>query len=389
MRYTYTADFIYHKNGFLQNHVIEVAENGIVTDIRPLQIGEKTIYCEGILCPGFINAHCHLELSALHGSIPEHTGMTAFGGAVMQQRKNISAEENAKAIKNALQEMWQSGTQAVGDICNDNSTAAAKKFFTSMFFYNFIEVFGMRKDMAAQIYEKACQMLSFFEGKNQISSLTLHAPYSLSKDLLQKMAAYFSKEKEKVASIHLLESKAERAIFEENKGEFSDFYTKIGIDFQGFPTKSPIDYVLSPFEKNKKLLLVHNTEMKIEEIESILNHFPHTYFCLCPRSNLFIHNTFPNILLFASYSSRICLGTDSLASNHSLEMLAEIYAIQQRFPQISLHTLIKWLTTNGAEALQQENNLGNFIIGKNTGLIHIQGIKSLKLTETTKATRLL
>jgi cytosine/adenosine deaminase-related metal-dependent hydrolase len=124
------------------------------------------------------------------------------------------------------------------------------------------------------------------------------------------------------------------------------------------------------------------------EIAAILAHFPNTFFCLCPRSNLFIHNTFPDISLFLKYKHRICLGTDSLASNHSLEMLAEIYAIQQRFPAVDLHTLVTWLISNGAAALLQSHHLGHFEIGKNAGIVHIQGIKDLCLTENSRAVRI-
>ena len=385
----YTAPHIYTYTGFVENHVLEVAKNGILMALRPLEADDKPIFCEGILCPGFVNAHCHLELSALRGLVPEHTGMTGFAGQVGAKRSLISAPENEKAMEKALQEMWQSGTQAVGDICNEAITAPFKKAFSDLFCYNFVEIFGMRENRADTIWEKAAELLPLFEGKNQATNLTLHAPYSLSTSLLEKSKVYFSVQKNKVVSIHLLESQAERQIFEEKTGDFADFYAKIGIDFQGFPSKSPIKYVLSPFQKEQPLLLVHNTEITEIEINDIIAHFPHVFFCLCPRSNLYIHDTFPDISLFLKHKNRICLGTDSLASNHSLEMLAEIYAIQQRFSAIDLHTLLTWLISNGAAALQQSHQLGHFEVGKKMGLVHIQGVEDLRLTKESRAVRLL
>lgn len=384
----YTANYIYTPEGFLANHLIEINEKGTITDFRPIAAGEEAVFCEGILCPGFVNAHCHLELSALRGLVPEHTGMAGFAGQVVGKRKHISPEENEMAIKKALQEIWESGTQALGDICNEATTAPFKKDFPALFCYNFVEIFGMRENMADAIWEKGLSLLPFFEGENQETNLTLHAPYSLSLALREKAKTYFSQAKNKVVSIHLLESKAEREIFETKTGDFATFYQKIGIDFQGFPNKSPIKYVLSPFESTQPLLLVHNTEMSEIELDFILSHFSNAFFCLCPRSNRFIHNTFPDISLFLKYKHRICLGTDSLASNHSLEMLAEIYAIQQRFPAVDLHTLLTWLISNGAAALLQSHDLGYFEIGKNAGIVHIQGIKDSYLTENSRAVRI-
>lgn len=385
----YTADYIYTPEGFVTNYLIESNENGTITAFRPMETGEDALFCEGILCPGFVNAHCHLELSALRGLVPEHTGMTGFAGHVVGKRKNISPEDNSIAIQKALQEMWESGTQAVGDICNEGTTAPFKRNFPALFCYNFVEIFGMRENMAETIWEKGLSLLPFFEGENQRANLTLHAPYSLSLALREKAKNYFSQAKNKVVSIHLLESKAEREIFEAKTGDFATFYQQIGIDFQGFSSKSPIEYVLSPFESSQNLLLVHNTEITKTEIDDILAHFPNTFFCLCPRSNLFIHNTFPDISLFLKYKNRVCLGTDSLASNHSLEMLAEIYVIQQRFPSIDLHTLLTWLISNGAAALKQSHHLGHFEIGKNAGIIHIQGVEGLRMTEKSRAIRII
>lgn len=384
----YSANYIYSPKGFLENHVLETDETGVLRALRPLQEEDNPIFLEGILSPGFVNAHCHLELSALKGLVPEHTGMTGFAANIVSKRKNILSEKNQAAIESALHEMWQSGTQAVGDICNESTTAAPKKAFNRLFCYNFIEVFGMRESIADSIWEQALQTCSLFVGKNQQTNLTLHAPYSISASLLEKVKTYFLQKNDKVVSIHLLESKAERAIFEEKTGDFVDLYRNIGIDFEGFPTQSPIEYVLSPFQKKQALILVHNTEITEAEIQWIISHFPNAFFCLCPRSNLFIHNTFPDINLFLKFTNRVCLGTDSLASNHSLEMLAEINAIQKNFPDVSFHTLLTWLITNGAAALQKNEDLGHFEIGKNTGLIHIQGIEGMKLSNKTKAIRL-
>lgn len=366
-----TADKIYTPDKWLENHALVVDEQGKIQAVRPLEIGEKAEYFPGILCPGFVNAHCHLELSALQGKIVRGTGMAGFGAEVVSKRQGISQEETNDAITLALESAWKSGTNVIGDICNDASSFASKQDFlaqnTSFYIHNFIEIFALRASAAEFVWEKGQNLLTEFPTN---SSLTLHAPYSASEKLLQIAANHFQ-ENPYLASVHLLESQDEREIFEKGTGYFADFFQKIGIDFQGFPTKSPIDYIAKGLNREQAIIFVHLTEATAEELAILAEQFPKAYFCLCPESNRFIHETLPNFALFLPYLDRICLGTDSLASNDSLDMYKEIQAIQAHFPQIDLHTLLKCLTTNGAKALQVSPQFGAFSIGNNCGIVNI------------------
>lgn len=384
-----TADYIYTPEALLANHLLELDENGVQIAFRPLQnTDNEVIYYEGILISGMVNAHCHLELSALKGKILEKTGMVGFVGKVTPIRRQIAENEHVEAIEKELQSAFESGTQMMGDICNEAITIGAKKRFSQLFFHNFSEVFGLRENMAEEIWAKGESLAQTFLEAGLAATTTLHAPYSASIALKQR-AANPSVEVEKerfLQSLHFLESKAEREIFEEGTGEFLDFYKMIGIDFQGFPTKSPAEYLLSYLHESQPFLLVHNTEITAEEIETIVQKYPNVYFCLCPRSNEFIHQTFPNIPLFLKYKDKICLGTDSLASNHSLEMLEEIKAIQFRYPETDLHILLKWLTTNGAAALQQKAEMS-----KKGGIIQLKKVdlQKMKLLPESIAVRIL
>jgi aminodeoxyfutalosine deaminase len=307
----------------------------------------------------------------LQGKIARGTGMAGFGAEVVSKRQGISQEETNDAITVALASAWESGTNVIGDICNDASSFAYKQAFlaqnATFYIHNFIEIFALRESAAAFVWDKGQALLAEFPTN---SSLTLHAPYSASEKLLEIAAKYFQ-ENPHLASIHLLESQDEREIFEKGTGYFADFFQKIGIDFHGFPTKNPIDYIAKGLNREQQILFVHLTEATAEELVILTAQFPKAYFCLCPESNRFIHKTLPNFDLFLPYLDRICLGTDSLASNDSLDMYKEIQAIQSRFPQIDSHTLIKCLTTNGAKALQVSPQFGTFSIGNNCGVVHI------------------
>lgn len=367
-----TADKIYSPESWLENHVLCVADDGTITDLRPIQIGDNPEYLGGILCPGFVNAHCHLELSGLKGKIAKGIGMAGFGADVVSKRQEISDLEAEKSIENALQFAWDTGTNVIGDICNDASSLAPKQRFDKLYVHNFIEIFALREEMADFVWEKGKNLLKQFPAEN--STLTLHAPYSASEKLLAIAGDYFH-QNPYLASVHLLESKDEREIFEKGTGYFANFFQKLGIHFHGFSTKSPINYIAKGLDTRQTIVFVHLTEASAAELAFLATQFPNSFFCLCPVSNLYIHNTFPNLPLLLPYKDRICLGTDSLASNDSLAMYKEIQAITTRFPEIDFHTLIYWLTTGGAKALQVSEQYGTFAVGKKPGVLNLVGDK--------------
>ena len=109
---------------------------GFVMEIADEQdAGEGIQKCRGMLTPGFINCHCHLELSHMKGLIPEKTGLVDFVFAVVTQR-HFAIEEIFEAIANAELEMIANGVVAVGDISNNNLTLQ-QKLKQKLYYYKF------------------------------------------------------------------------------------------------------------------------------------------------------------------------------------------------------------------------------------------------------------
>ncbi len=363
-----TADYIYRPDQWCQNYALNIDELGNIVELRPLSSAESAIHYSGALCPGFVNVHCHLELSILAGKIEENTGMAGFIQRLMVARKTYTAEEQVTAIRQAMQQAWDSGTVAMGDISNSPLTAKAK-VEQPLFTHTFIELLGLDGAKAAEIVQAAQEMAQAFDGLSY--SLTAHAPYSMSSELIRLIY----QPSQDLYSIHLLESSEERLLFESNAGPLVDFYRNFGIAFQAFKAKHPIEHITQGMQEKQAVIFVHNTEMTPEEIHQLVHDFPQTHFCLCPRANDFIHRTFPAIFRFLPYSDRICIGTDSLASNHSLDLFEELKAIKSRYPGISFHQLMQWATTNGAKALQQGANFGIFAAGRRPGVNLISEIE--------------
>jgi len=385
-----------------ENAVLVTEEDGTVLDIIPFaEAGEGVETLNGILSPGFINCHCHLELSHMKGMVPEKTGLVDFLLAVMGGRNNGSgddpAETMAAAIAAAEESMLHCGIVAVGDICNTTNTLS-QKAMGRLYYHNFIETMGFTEQGAAERFQQSCKIFEAFAEAYTLpieaNSLVPHAPYSVSPRLFELVANFPGNH---VLTIHNQESEAENEFYRNGQGDFLRLYKAIGLDthfFKGTGKRSLPSY-LPHFYRNQSLILVHNVATTEEDLrlagawrESGTTTGPNLYFCLCPNANLYISGQLPDVDMLVRSGRPIVLGTDSLASNHQLDILQEAKALQARFPELTTATLLSWATANGAEALQLDGVLGSFTPGRQPGVVLIEGGEGEQLTAGARAVRL-
>ena len=392
MRYRkFKADYLFTGEALLNSdNVLITTENGEIKEIlNTKDVGENIEILNGIISPGFINAHCHIELSHLKNKIPEKTGLVDFVFKVVSER-HFEEKEIIDSIANAENEMWQNGIVAVGDICN-NSLSASQKTKQNLQYYNFIETTGWLPAIAKSRFEKSKVIYDEFVKNNFKASIVPHAPYSVSENLWKEMMPYF---KGKTISIHNQESPEEDLFFLEGKGDFTKMYTMMNIDnsfYKARKTRSVESY-FEKFSSAASVILVHNTFTKQEDLDFInqtKNKKQLISFCLCPNANLYIENTMPPVGLFTKNDVNIILGTDSLASNHQLNILEEIKTIAKNYPEIKTETFLKWATINGAKALQMSKELGSFEKGKKPGVVLIENVEGGKINIESKIKRLL
>lgn len=351
--------------------VLILQENGVVAGIvAESEAGEPVQELDGILCPGFVNTHCHLELSHMKGVIPEKTGLPDFLTRVMQSRNNNTGDYNA-IIDQAEQDMWEAGISAVGDICNSTATLV-KKQQGRMYYHSFVECMGVADAGANGRYQYSLEVLAAFREINDNRhqcSIVPHAPYSVSQTLFGLLGATPGNTP---VCIHNQETPAENELFRQKTGDFLKFYQHFGMDVSGFqPTgTNSLEAYLSYFSQNK-ILLVHNTFTSEQDIRFAQQQPVETWWCLCPQANLYIENRLPDIPLFRQLQCNITLGTDSLASNHRLSVWEEIKTIRHHFPEIPLEEILQWATFNGAKALGIQDTYGSFNTGSQPGVILI------------------
>jgi cytosine/adenosine deaminase-related metal-dependent hydrolase len=175
-------------------------------------------------------------------------------------------------------------------------------------------------------------------------------------------------------SLHNQESQAEDDFFKMGDGDFHRLYEalKLDISFYQASGKSSLQTCLPYFRADQSLLLVHDvmtSEEDLQYIQAVASSLPALSFCLCPNANLYIGNGLPAVDLLRSYGHQLVIGTDSLASNHQLSVLAELKTLQQHFPSVPLAELLQWATLNGAEALGIQERFGSFAVGKKPGVL--------------------
>lgn len=350
--------------------VLITSKDGKVEGIvSPSEAGEDILELAGILCPGFVNAHCHLELSHLKGQIPPSSGMVPFLMNIMSLRQ-AAPELIEMAINNADAEMEKNGIVAVGDIANTTHTVALKKR-SRLHYHTFLECSGFISATAPERFESAKKMLQQFRASGP-ASIVPHAPYSVSPELFRLITQTAPEE---LLSMHNQESIAEQDFFRQGHSELTELFRAIGVDISFFKPSgvSSLQTVFPYFKHCRKILLVHNLTMSQDDLDFIKQApHPEVFFCLCPSANQYINERMPPLHLLQENKEKIVLGTDSLASNYQLSIIEEMKLLAAEFPSLSIDELLQWATLNGAKALDMEGTLGSFEKGKQPGILHLE-----------------
>lgn len=394
----FKADYLFTGEKLAEpDSVLITTVEGIVQDVIPAAAaGPDVDYIPGLLAPGFINCHCHLELSHMLGVIPENTGLVDFLSAVIRQRNlpppgrpGEAPEMIRQALTAAERSMIDNGIVAVGDICNTADTLEAKQK-GRLQYHNFIETIGFTEQGAQTRFNAGKAVFELFEtvfpGMN---SIVPHAPYSVSPALFGLIAGHAAG---RPLTMHNQESEAENTFFLTGKGDFLRLYDLLGVDVSFFKGtgKRSLESCLPCFRQDQTMILVHNVATNMEDLRVAARAgSPCVYFCLCPNANRYIGGQLPDVDLLIRQGCRIVIGTDSLASNRELSILGELRTLQTAFPALDTPALLRWATSNGAEALRLGDKLGSFAPGKKPGIILLNALAGDRFTPATTVRRLL
>ena len=367
----HTADWIYPVKGApIKNGVIVLDDDGkiLALDNYAAHDPASAQHHVGVIVPGFINTHCHLELSHMKGLVPTGSTLIPFITGVVTKR-NAPPLKIRQAIDRAEKEMIKNGIVAVGDISNTTDTFS-KKAENNLLYCTFAEVFDfLQTENSEAVFSKNAEEVY---GKlsltgNSTKNFVPHAPYSVSKRLFELINAHNATG---TVSIHNQETQAEQDLFLQENGAFYDFYARFGVSLEKFKSdkKTPIHYAMANMNPALRTLFVHNTLTSREDIQAAHQWSDMVFWATCPNANLYIENRLPNYKFFIEENARMTIGTDSLTSNWQLSVLDEMKTIQRFQSYIDFDTLLKWATINGAQALGFDTTLGSICVGKTPGL---------------------
>ncbi len=386
-----SAEFIFPVNGEpLKNGVVSFDDSGEIINLYDSDgariIDEPVEHFKGILVPGFVNSHCHLELSHMVGKIPPGEGLIPFLSKVIGQRSSAETDMLA-AMEQADRAMQENGIVAVGDISN-NLLSKNIKESSPIHYHTFVEFLGFNPQNTGSIFNKALELLRNFSPL--YASLAPHAAYSVSKDLLK----LFQKNTEghsELTSMHNQECNDENQLYRYKTGKFLDFYKSLNlsIDFFKPQARNSIQSVIPLFPDKQRILLVHNTYTSLKDIYFANRFNRDIHWCFCPKANMYIEERLPKIEMFQFHDFNITVGTDSLASNDKLCVLSELKMIKQHFPALSFPETIRWATINGARFLGIDHKYGSIEQGKIPGLNLITNTDGLELTAESEVKRII
>ncbi len=378
----------------IKNGYIVTDDQGVITEIGKLEHEcQDTEFYNGILCPGFTNAHCHIELSHLKGLFKEATGMSGFINQINELRCSAEKPERIKALEEQFEQLYNQGVSAMGDISNCDESFAVKAK-SPLRTRSFIELFGTLPEEAEEVIGSGKQLEEKAREYGINAAITPHSCYTMSPQLLARAAEEGLKSG--FLSYHSQESPEEEELIISGTGALAENYKGRNLPTPPVTGKPALLYfierLLSFSHKpvGGRIMLVHNVATNQESIDAALENLSEPFWTICPLSNIFIHRQLPPLDLMRKNNLSICLGTDSLSSNHILSMAEEIKCLHKHFPHIELNEILVWACLNGAKAIGFESELGSFEIGKKPGVVLLDNIdwNKFQLTEKSRSRRL-
>ena len=373
-----TASYIYTldagepiRNGFVEYDDTD----GTILNVGECAPGEVVQDCA--IVPGFVNSHCHVELSHLHGKFIKGTGMAGFIDQINDLRDWAGNDVKTKLVQQWMDKMWKDGVSAMADISNDESSFPVKKTH-DMYTRTFLEVFGSEPEMCDGVMKDVAQLQRIADEAGIDAAPTPHSCYTMSPQLLSASAD--AGMERGFISYHSQESQEEEDLVRSGSGAMYENRKRSGMSTPPVTGESSLKYFIdrlaavrkAPYEE--RILLVHNVCLSQGDIDAALKVMKNVYWAICPLSNIFIHNALPPVGLMRENGLDITLGTDSLSSNDDLDMVKEIICLHENFPEVPMNEIFTWACLNGARFLMKDSELGSLSVGKRPGIVVVRNI---------------
>jgi cytosine/adenosine deaminase-related metal-dependent hydrolase len=313
------------------------------------------------IIPGLVNAHTHLDLSGARAQTPptDPDHFTDWLRGVIAYRRSRAPEQVTADMQTGLAECLSHGTTLLGDITADGGSwdAIAASQVRAVVFR---ELIGLSSERAEKAGAAGLEWhKTHLATATCRPALSPHSPYSARESLLTAGDPRF------MVAIHLAESPSELKLIQSHAGPFVPFLQQLGAWDETGLTRS-IDQVITANRSSRNALFVHGNYLQPEVAQFFQDSMSIVY---CPRTHAaFKHQPHP-FREFLARGIRVCLGTDSLASNPDLDILAEARFVHRLHPDFPCDQLLRMVTLAGAEALGWSDVCGSLEVRKSADLV--------------------
>ncbi len=348
-------------------------ENERITSVGPSRKqteGASVDYGDAVICPGFVNAHTHLELSSLAGKVPPGPDFIDWLHRLIATRSNepTTEEESAAAMRTGIEQSLAAGTTCVGDITTaptHTRPILAESPLSGISYGEVIAIGNLRDRLAERL--DAC-MPAHFDSQHLRAGISPHAPYTVEPQAL-RACAQRAQQSNLPLCIHLLESDDERQFTRQAEGRFAQFLRDIGVWDDAVPMSDcePVELALRTDVLGSSTIIAHANYVTDTEMKVIAQSGATVAYC--PRTHHAFSHPPHRFREMLSLGINVCLGTDSLASNPSLSILDEMRFLRSHYRDLSSDQILRMGTINGASGLGLATKTGTIANGKRANLV--------------------
>jgi len=354
------------KFGPIENAEIHVANGTIISvqkhDLKKTPSDSVIDLGDTVVLPGFVNAHCHLDLTSFRNIVNERCFTDWLKKLVLLKRT---------ANKTSCYQGWMDGVHlslstGVTSIANietllDNLTNRIQSSPARIF--SFIEFLGVSYDAAISSFTKAIDTIKSLEALGLYAAISPHSLYSINSQLLEYIGPNLRAAGYRI-SMHVAESKDEIEMICHRSGALyewlkTEFGSQINYEFH-----RAVEILESIGVLSDKFLAVHCNIVTDKEIDILATNSCHVVHC--PRSHSYFKHPPFMFSKFLKSKVNICLGTDSAASvalesdqKNPLDLLQDIEILLKNNSGLSPEVVLQMATVNGAKALGLSGLVGS------------------------------
>ncbi len=349
----------------LPGATVMVADGRVVeVSRRPVSGRQVRDLGDGLLLPGLVNAHTHLELSGLAGLARPQGDFVDWLLELVATRPRQDPAAAAAATERAARQASATGTVLVGDVTNTGrarGSLAAAGLSAVLFF----------EALGPAMAEPPEPFVGWQDGRLEQSAIAAHSPYSVP---AWRIAALKQRAGQGPFAIHLAESVAEMEFIAGRGDEgrrLGEFLLVRGVrrDELDLRKRRPLAHLMALGVVDNNTLLVHGVQLTPAEAEQVAA--SGASLCLCPRSNLGLTGSLAPVRRLLAAGANLALGTDSLASTDDLSLFNEMSALAAALPRLEPEAIFTMATLGGARALGLEDHFGRIQPGASARLAFV------------------